>query len=391
MDKELAFAIINPHTIAKSRTGGVVSRLIGRTDLELVGARMFAPSKELVTRYADLVANSDPSDKEASTLLADYVRKAYAPNAKTGLSRRVMMLLFEGQDAVAKIQKVTGPAIHRQGAGETIRDAYGDHVVDDAGKVTYFEPAVFVATSRSNVIDTLKLWCEFAKTDGGFVSNAEGVIKGPKVQRTLVMLKPDNFRINSGRPGSVIDVLSASGLRIVAAKKFGMSVAQAEEFYGPVKEVLTSKFKKIAGKRVAAALFKELGCEVPDSAMDPVYEKLAPYFADSQFSNIVHFMTGLRPSECTEERKHQPGTASCLALIYEGEDAVATIRGILGATDPKDAQPGTIRSEFGSNVMVNSAHASDSPESVTRELGILRIEEDTFTPLFEKYRSVMGK
>ena len=48
MAKELAFVLINPYTIAKSRTGGVIARVISRTDAKLVGARMFGPSQELV-------------------------------------------------------------------------------------------------------------------------------------------------------------------------------------------------------------------------------------------------------------------------------------------------------------------------------------------------------
>ena len=50
MAKELAFVLINPYTIAKSRTGGVIARYLARTDLDLVAARMFGPSKELVEK-----------------------------------------------------------------------------------------------------------------------------------------------------------------------------------------------------------------------------------------------------------------------------------------------------------------------------------------------------
>ena len=66
-----------------------------------------------------------------------------------------------------------------------------------------------------------------------------------------------------------------------------------------------------------------------------------------------------------------PGTEESLVLIYEGPDAIARIRKALGPTDPSKAPPGSIRREFGSNVMVNAAHASDSEESVKREMDIL--------------------
>ncbi|MFA7184974.1 MAG: nucleoside-diphosphate kinase, partial [Victivallales bacterium] len=60
-------------------------------------------------------------------------------------------------------------------------------------------------------------------------------------------------------------------------------------------------------------------------------------------------------------------------LIYEGKNAIAKIRNVLGPTDPTKAPGGTVRRDFGSDVMVNTAHASDSPESVLREMGVIQI------------------
>ena len=64
MARELAYVLINPYTIAKSRTGGVISRYISRTRLSFVAARMFGPSQELVRRYADLVRHADSPKPE---------------------------------------------------------------------------------------------------------------------------------------------------------------------------------------------------------------------------------------------------------------------------------------------------------------------------------------
>jgi nucleoside diphosphate kinase len=64
----------------------------------------------------------------------------------------------------------------------------------------------------------------------------------------------------------------------------------------------------------------------------------------------------------------------CLGLVYEGENAVAKIRDVLGPTDPMKAPGGTVRREFGSDVMVNTAHASDSAENARREIGILGMD-----------------
>jgi nucleoside diphosphate kinase len=67
--------------------------------------------------------------------------------------------------------------------------------------------------------------------------------------------------------------------------------------------------------------------------------------------------------------------AKCLALLYEGSKAIEKIRSVLGSTDPTKAEPGTIRSDFGRDLMRNGAHASDSPESATRERGIVGLLE----------------
>src|SRR5688500_8617134 len=101
MSQELAYVIITPYTLHKSRTGGILARLITRTGLELVGARMFAPSKELVNEYAQaLVSAQDPQEHRIQEMIRDYVLHNFVPDPKTGRRRRVMMLLFQGEDAV---------------------------------------------------------------------------------------------------------------------------------------------------------------------------------------------------------------------------------------------------------------------------------------------------
>jgi Nucleoside diphosphate kinase len=62
-----------------------------------------------------------------------------------------------------------------------------------------------------------------------------------QIEKTLVLIKPDNFRFPNLRPGGVIEVFSRTGLSIIGFKVHQMSVAQAEEFYGPVLPVLEKK------------------------------------------------------------------------------------------------------------------------------------------------------
>jgi nucleoside diphosphate kinase len=385
MATELAYVLINPYTIAKSRTGGVIARVIMRSDLKLVGGRMFGPSRELAETYAERIRRGGTDNPRLSRLLSDYVLRSYVPDPETGRPRRVMLLVFEGENAVQTIWNVAGSATSPVVSGSTIRDTYGDYILNRDGSVRYFEPAILVAPTRERCEATIKLWASHSAKDGGVIDSAADVASGEGVQKTLVMLKPDNFRFASLRPGSIIDVLSTSGLRIVAVKKFAMTVAQAVEFYGPVRDVLKEKFESIGWSKAAGVLEDAFEFPVPERIARALCRRLGRNFAQHQFENIVQFMTGHRPSDCPSGSEDERCGEECLALVYEGNDAVRIIRDILGPTDPGKARPGSVRREFGSDIMVNAAHASDSPENAVREMGIIDVAEDTIAPLVAKY------
>jgi nucleoside diphosphate kinase len=249
----------------------------------------------------------------------------------------------------------------------------------------YFEPAVLVAPSVERAAQVLRLWAEYTQADGGIIDHGADVTETEGVQSTLVLIKPDNFRFPSVRPGHIIDLLSRSGLRIVGMRKFCMTVAQAEEFYGPVRAILREKFKSITGQRAGVLLEREMGFEIPENAKAAIGEHIGPIVGDRQFEEIVQFMTGHRPSEIAEADKAKVGTENCLALVYKGMSAVEKIRYLLGPTDPAKAQPGSVRREFGSDIMVNAAHASDSPENAAREMKIVEVQKDTTGAWVEKY------
>jgi hypothetical protein len=99
-------------------------------------------------------------------------------------------------------------------------------------------------------------------------------------------------------------------------------------------------------------------------------------YADDQFNQIIEFMSGFKPTACLEPDTNKPGIVKSMALVYEGKNAVKRIREVLGPTDPTKAPSGTIRKEFGKDIMVNTAHASDSPENAIREMGIIKIQEN---------------
>jgi nucleoside diphosphate kinase len=386
---QLAYVIITPYSLYKSRTGGILTRLITRTGLDLVGLRMFAPSTELVKEYAEtIVSAQDPQDRKIQEHLREYVLKNLSPDPKTGLRRRCMVLLFQGEDAVRKVRGVVGNLNPGRQGGETIRDTYSDLVMNEDGTVRYFEPAVLAAPNAEEAEKKLKLWAKYSDADGGILENVISYSPPEKGERTLVLIKPDNFKFATGRPGNVIDFFSRTGLFIVGAKVLRMSTAQAMEFYGPVREFLRQKLKDGVSAKAKEILEKEFGFKISEADQKSLGEILGPVQGDSQFDNIVKFMSGRAPGEIPQGDWPKPGTEKCIALIYEGVGAVNKIRDVLGPTDPSKAPPGSIRREFGSTIMVNAAHASDSPDNAKREFGIVKPGENNFKQVVEQ---VYGK
>jgi nucleoside diphosphate kinase len=379
MSQQLAYVIVTPYTLYKSRTGGILTRLITRTGLDIVGVRMFAPSVELVKEYSEAIVSAhDPQDRKIQELLKTYVQENLSPDHNTGRRRRVMVLLFRGEDAVRKVRSVVGNLCFKRHNGETIRDTYSDLILDDDGNVRYFEPAVLAAPNAEEAAHKLKLWARYSDSDGGIIENVNVYAPGETPERTLVLIKPDNFKFPTGRPGNVIDFFSRTGLYIVGAKVLRMSTAQAMEFYGPVREFLRTKLKEGVGAKAKDLLEKEFGFKIPEADEKALGDILGPLQGDTQFGNIVRFMSGHAPNEISKADWNKPGTEKCIALVYEGVNAVSKIRDVLGPTDPSKAPPGSIRREFGSTIMVNAAHASDSVENAKREFGIVQPGENNF-------------
>ena len=385
MAEELSYVIVTPYSIRKSRTGGILARLISRTGLDLVAARMFAPSTELVEKYAAaIVTDPEPRHRATQELIRKYVVQNFAPG-QAGSRSRVLLLVFKGEDAALKLRSTVGHIVNERTSGETIRDTYGDYIADAQGEVTYFEPGVLAPPDAASARTDLLLWASYSDKDGGLLDEAVSFPNGTKVEKTLVLIKPDNFRFPNARPGGVIDLFSRTGLYIIACKVHRMSVAQAEEFYGPVLEVLMDKLRGRSGETARALLEKEFHIKLSPDVQTKLGDLLGPINGRENWEQIVQFMAGLKPSECPADKRHEPGSEKCIALCYQGVDAVRKIREVLGPTDPSKAPPGTIRREFGSTIMVNAAHASDSPENAQREMGIVNIKENNLKPLIESW------
>lgn len=386
MAEEISYILITPYTVLKSRTGGVIARLLSRTDMELVAAQMIAPSKELAEEYAaGLLETVGARDPRAAKLLSDYVKRSFSPSG--GRRHRTLMLVFKGENACDKLFSIAGNIFMDTDSdssritGESIRDTYADLVMERGTEnVRYFEPAVLTPTAQQFATPKLKMLAEFAAQESNLVENMK--YDDPEgIERTLVIIKPDNWRFPSSKPGNIIDMFSRTGLRIIGCKINRMSVRDALEFYGPVKKVLREKLAPQIASRASTVLESEFKIKLGDTYKSYMMESVGTAFADDQFSQIVEFMSGRRPEECPEDELDKPGLVKSMVLVYEGRNAIAKIRDVLGPTDPTKAPSGTIRKEFGLNVMVNTAHASDSTESFIREAKILRIEKNTLSDI----------
>ncbi|WP_300361337.1 nucleoside-diphosphate kinase [Hydrogenimonas sp.] len=127
------------------------------------------------------------------------------------------------------------------------------------------------------------------------------------MERTLSIIKPDAVKKNV--IGKIIDRFESNGLRIAAMKKLQLSEQDAGEFYAVHKE--------------------------------------RPFFGE-----LVEFMT----------------SGPVVVMVLEGENAVAKNRELMGATNPKEAAPGTIRADFAESIDANAVHGSDSLENAKIEI-----------------------
>ena len=386
MSKGLSYVLVTPYTIAKSRTGGVLSRLLSRTDLELVGAQIFAPDKEFAVSYGNSLRDRAPSNQ--LMLLADYAEKNFAPSG--GRAHRTLLLLFQGENPCGQLLNICGHIYTKHVevdalAGETIRDTYSDLIFSTSNpeEVRYFEPAVFTPRSQEEANRDLLMFADSLHDKENLVINVE--YPDPTlIERTLVIIKPDNWKRSSSRPGAIIDMFSRTGLRIIGIKVHRFSLSEALDFYGPVEGILKDKLALSFGQKALELLEREFKFKISDDLSGLLGASFGTECARDQFHQIVEFMSGKRPGNYTPQEAQKPGSVKCMILVYEGENAVNKIRDVLGSTDPLKAADGTVRKEFGSNVMVNTAHASDSQESFEREKDIVRINHNSLVSIIRE-------
>ena len=373
MTEQLAYALITPYSLYKSRTGGIIGRLLAHAQLELVATRMYVFSDAFIEAYKKVLcpAGAEPAIVEAWNR---YIDESLRKENPWGYVPRCILLLFRGPNAVRHLRNDVIGGFTESPTGDTVRGTYGDFIRDKSGNIRYFEPAVMTCPDVESNNEHLKLLADYSLKDGGLMT---GMIKYDQTpQVSLVMIKPDNFERRSRRPGNIIDAFSLTGLRIVGAKLFNMTVAQAEEFYGPLKSIFVKKLKGNVTQEVYERLHNAFAFPFTMADAEAVTDRLAERNAVTEFNRIVEYMTGVNPEDITDpSEKSTASRTKCLAMLYEGPDAVNRVRKVLGSTDPTKAEPGTVRSDFGRDLMRNGAHASDSEDNALRERKIIGMAE----------------
>ncbi|MHC4986238.1 MAG: nucleoside-diphosphate kinase, partial [Planctomycetota bacterium] len=378
MTDQLAYALITPYSLFKSRTGGIIGRLLACKELELIGARMYVLSDEFLDRYMQILC---PAGTDAALCKAwrEYVDRSLRQGNPWGYLPRCMFLLFRGEDAVRRLKEDVIGGFTEQPVGDTVRGTFGDFIRHEDGRIHYFEPAVITCPDPDLNGEHLKLFADYALADGGVLTGRIDYDEGPP-EVSLVILKPDNFYRPSRRPGNIIDTFSLTGLRIVAAKLFRMTVAQGEQFYGPLKDIFVDKLQFLVTGAAYDRLKDAFDFPFTEADAEAVGNMLAERNATTEFNKIVEYMTGVHPDTVAPDDKATAGEARCLAMLYEGPGAINKIRAVLGSTDPSKAEPGTVRSDFGLDLMRNGAHASDSTGNALRERGIVGLVETESDP-----------
>ncbi len=378
MGKELTFAAITPRSLAKGVTGGITARLLATPGLEFVGVRMYAPSGKFVDDYLNIVHKVKLPRKYKQAYL-EHVDTAYRRETclAKGYTNRLMVFFFRGANARQRLTRDVIGGYDPNPSAKTIRDSYGTYTMLPDGSIHDFHPAVDAPHSDTSNRELLRLLARYAEKDGGVLEHVIPDTKKKKMQTTLVMIKPDILKQPSTLPGSLIGVLSTIGLYIVGARLVNLSVEQGFQFYGFLENIFVDKLAYRVDRALRRDLKEAFDFDLDDEDYAAMTDLLRQKNAHCEVCKIIEYMTGTHPDEAkTKSARRQPGPARCFALLYRGEDTIRKVRQKLGETDPSKAKAGTIRADYGFDLMRNGMHASDSIESAVRERKIVGLWGD---------------
>ena len=131
--KEYSYVLITPYSLHKSRTGGIIGRILSNTELDLCAVKMYAPSNAMVDEYIESVREQPLSDHNR-TIFCNYIDVNLRANNPSGISNRCMFLVFHGEDSTSILRRVIGHVTYKP-IGDTVRGTYGDYITHDGSVV----------------------------------------------------------------------------------------------------------------------------------------------------------------------------------------------------------------------------------------------------------------
>ena len=283
---DFAYVLITPYSLYKSRTGGIIGRLLSYTSLELCSIKMYAPSNAMVDDYIHSI-NKGSLSQHNKELFCKYIENNLRPNSPSNISNRCLLLLFKGKNAADTIRRIIGHVTYKP-KSDTVRGTFGDYIMFGE-EVIYFEPAVICASGPNEAMEQLKIFTKYEKSDSGVITNAlfPYIKEREDYQTTLVMLKPDTFKKRSSRPGNIIDYFSKTGLFIIGARLVPFSIAQAKEFYGPLKEIFITKLEKIIREKAKSILAPNIPFKPSENDWEKIGKILREKNAAHEFKRNV--------------------------------------------------------------------------------------------------------
>ena len=295
---------------------------------------------------------TEPRHRATQELIRKYVLKNFTGTVN-GQRPRVLHARLSRAGCGRNGPRVVGHIVNERTSGETIRDTYGDYITDESARSTYFEPGVLAPSAPNPSSSDLKLWAEFSDSDGGILETGDRVSRQARSREDARPDQAGQFPLPESAPRR-------------RDRTFLPHRSLHHRLQGPPHE-------RGAGGGILRPGAGGAGRQTRAEKGRGAWEQ------------IVEFMSGGRPSATAETNATSPAPRRCIALVYQGVDAVRKIREVLGPTDPSKAPPGSIRREFGQTIMVNAAHASDSAENAQREMGIVQIDENNLKPLIETF------
>ena len=303
-----SIVFVDPISLQRNLAGKIIS-IFTRAELELIGMKVMIPKRSFIRKFCEVKKNR---------MSRRYIRYRY-------LHKNVLVLTFQGENAIEKTKMITGKMRKTPGWNRsTIRGIFFGGLSSFFPRI--YENVVQIPKDTEEATKLIKLAWQEQVANGAFLRPPP--IEGEEC--TLVTLKPEVTERKL--VGKIIDDLRRPGIKLVGAK-----------IIVPTKEQIEILYRHLEGKRFYKTLFE-------------------------------HMM-----GNGEEEKK-------IILLVYQGKNgAIERIRDLIGHKDPEKADAETVRGAFGKSLLKNMAHATKDEEELIKEIAIWDRPAGLLAPIVEAY------